>query len=144
MKIFLTGGTGYIGGNFLNYAINKGHTVYALSRKKNNKKRKNLIWLQGSLKKKWNELKKCDVLIHLASEGVYKKYSSFKNCLKFNVTLPSKMLHNAAKSGCLDWVIVGSCFEKRITSEKKGFNIVNKKKKFHFTTMHLANTFLVI
>ena len=80
----------------------------------------------------------------MASEGVYKKYSSFKNCLKFNVTLPSKMLHNAAKSGCLDWVIVGSCFEKRITSEKKDLTLLTKKKKFHFTTMHLANTFLVI
>ena len=56
MKIFLTGGTGYIGGNFLNYAINKGHTVYALSRKKK-KKRKNLIWLQGSLKKNGMNLK---------------------------------------------------------------------------------------
>ena len=132
MKIFLTGGTGYVGGNFLNYAIDNGHIVYALSRKKNNKKRKNLIWLQGSLKKKWKEFKKCDVLVHLASEGVYNKYPSFKNCFKANVTLPSKMLHNAAKSRCLDWVIVGSCFEKKIISEKKALKIVNKKNKIPF------------
>ncbi len=132
MKIFLTGGTGYVGGHFLNYAIDNGHIVYALSRKKNNKKRKNLIWLQGSLKKKWKEFKKCDVLIHLASEGVYSKYPSFKSCFKANVTLPSKMLHNAAKSRCLDWVIVGSCFEKKIISEKKALKIVNKKNKIPF------------
>ena len=29
MKIFLTGSNGYIGGNFLNKASSKGHTVYA-------------------------------------------------------------------------------------------------------------------
>ena len=50
--------------------------------------------------------------------------------------------YNAAKSGCLDWVIVGSCFEKELPVKKK-FSIVKKKKKLHFTTMHLANAFLV-
>ena len=57
MKIFLTGGTGYIGGNFLNYAINKGHTVYALSRKKNNKKRKKLNLASRIIKKNGMNLK---------------------------------------------------------------------------------------
>ena len=132
MKIFLTGGTGYIGGNFINYAIKNGFTIYALTRRKIQKRKKNLVWLKGPLEKNWTEFKKCDVLIHLASEGVYKKYASFKNCYRSNVTLPSKMLHNAGKSGCLNWVIVGSCFEKKITSEKKAYKIVKKSKKIPF------------
>lgn len=132
MKIFLTGGTGYIGGNFINYAIKNGHTIYALTRKKNNKNKKNLIWLKGSLEKKWKEYKKCKVLIHLASTGVYKKYLSFENCLKSNVTLPIKMLHNSASAGCLNWIIIGSCFEKRITNEKQAFQIIKKKHQKPF------------
>ena len=39
MKIFLTGGTGFIGKAFLKLAVKYGHTIYAVSRKKQNKKK---------------------------------------------------------------------------------------------------------
>ena len=42
------------------------------------------------------------------------------------------MLHNAAKSGCLDWVIVGSCFEKELPVKKKDLTLLTKKKKIPF------------
>ena len=40
MVIFLTGGSGFIGKNFLKLALSKGHFIYAISRKKKKKKRK--------------------------------------------------------------------------------------------------------
>ena len=82
MKIFVTGGTGYVGKNFINYALKNKHFIYALTRKKNNQKRKNLFWLKGRLDKKFKELSNCDILIHLASEGVYDKYYLLKNVTK--------------------------------------------------------------
>ena len=42
MVIFLTGASGFIGKNFLKLALSKGHFVYAISRKKRQKKQKNL------------------------------------------------------------------------------------------------------
>ena len=94
MKIFLTGGTGYIGTNFIKYALKKNHKIYATSRRKKNKKRKNLFWLHGRIDKNWPQLKHCDVLVHLASEGVYNKYASFKKCYTFNVRASTKLLEN--------------------------------------------------
>ena len=40
MKIFLTGGTGYIGTNFIKYALKKNHKIYATSRRKKIKREK--------------------------------------------------------------------------------------------------------
>ena len=51
MKIFLTGGSGFIGKKFIKEAISAGHTIYAVTRKKR-KKKKNLVWLQGRNMKK--------------------------------------------------------------------------------------------
>ena len=33
MRIFLTGGTGFIGSNFIEHALQEGHEIYALTRK---------------------------------------------------------------------------------------------------------------
>ena len=40
MKNFVTGGTGYVGKNFINYALKNKHFIYALTRKKIIKKKK--------------------------------------------------------------------------------------------------------
>ena len=37
MRIFLTGGSGFIGKKFINVAIAQGHKVFAVSRKKKEK-----------------------------------------------------------------------------------------------------------
>ena len=39
MKIFLTGGSGFIGKAFLKVAVKHGHIIYAVSRKKKIKKK---------------------------------------------------------------------------------------------------------
>jgi dTDP-6-deoxy-L-talose 4-dehydrogenase (NAD+) len=126
MKIFLTGATGFIGSYFLEEALKKGHIIYAHSRKKN-KNKKNLKWLYGSFDKNWKELKKCDVLIHLAAAGVNNKNISIKDAFDVNVTRSINLLTNAAKANCKNWLIVGSASEYGRTALKKRPLNVNSK-----------------
>ena len=73
MVIFLTGGSGFIGKDFLKLALSKGHFIYAISRKKKIKNEKNLKWLKGELDDDWSKyFKKADVLVHLAAIGLKK------------------------------------------------------------------------
>ena len=57
MKLFITGSNGYIARNFIKKAIKKKHKIFAVTRKKNNKKIKNVTWLVGNIDKKWKEIK---------------------------------------------------------------------------------------
>ena len=43
MKIFLTGGSGFIGKKFIKESLNSGHIIYALSRKKKQNKKMRYI-----------------------------------------------------------------------------------------------------
>ena len=138
MKIFLTGGTGYIGKNFIEYALKKKHIIYAPTRRRKNEKVKNLNWLIGSFDKNWKELKKSDVLIHLASTGVYRKHMSLNKCLEVNVIKSSKLLSNAINSKCLKWIIAGSCMEKKIKSKKFIKKIIREKKRIPFFNYALS------
>ena len=108
MKIFLTGSNGYIGSNFLHKASSKGHIIYALTRKKKNKKIKNVKWIIGSIDKKWDELSRSDILVHLATEGGYEKFPKFKKCFNFNVLKSKKLIENAYNSGCKKFLIISS------------------------------------
>ena len=55
MKIFLTGGSGFIGQNFCQLVTKKGHYVYAISRKKKRNKNENIKWLLGDLSTNWKK-----------------------------------------------------------------------------------------
>ena len=103
MKIFLTGANGYIGRNFLKRAAIKGHKIYAVTRKKNNKKIKNVSWLVGPIDKKWKELEKANVLLHLATVGGYEKFPKFKQCYEFNVIKSTNLILNALEANCKNY-----------------------------------------
>ncbi len=119
MKIFLTGGSGFIGKAFINEALKKKHFIYAITRKSVKKNTKNLIWLKGEIDKDWTKyLKKSDVLVHMAATGVNNK-RSLKYATKINVLKPIKLLINAKKSNCDNWVIIGSASEYGKQAVKK-------------------------
>ena len=118
MKIFLTGGTGFIVNNFIKIA-SKSNFIFAISRKKNNQKIKNVKWLNGKINSDWKKyMKKSDVLVHLASTGVLKKNVTFKECFKINVIESMMLLKNAYESGCTKWIIIGSSSEYGSTLNK--------------------------
>ena len=146
MKIFLTGGTGFIGKAFLKLAVKYGHTIYAVSRKKQNKK-KNVIWLKGNIDKDWSHyLKRSDILIHMAADGVNKNIS-LKQAINNNVIKPYKLLVNAIYSNCNKWLIVGSAAEYGRQAEKKKPLSRNTKElpetnyeisKYYFTRLGIS------
>jgi len=129
MKIFLTGGTGFLGKNFIKQAVKKNNYIFATTRKKKNKKIKNLKWLVGPFDKNWKELKNSDVLVHMAAAGVYQKYTPFKKCYAVNVVQSSRLLNNAIRANCLKWVIIGSCTEYQIKNRKITHKFLQENKK---------------
>ncbi len=126
MKIFVTGANGYLGRNFINKAIKKNFKIFAVTRKRKNKKLKNVKWLVGRIDQKWNELAKADVLLHFATVGAYDKFSNINKTLNFNVSLSTRLLINSIESNCKKWIIVSTNKEKKIQRILKTKKI-NKK-----------------
>ena len=136
MKIFLTGGSGFVGRKFIKEALKAGHVIYAITRK-NKKKKKNLIWLKGDLDKDWSRyLKKSKVLVHMAAAGV-NKHIDLEEAINANVLKPHKLLINAINSKCFNWIIIGSASEYGKQAKlKKPFN--NKTKELPETNYEVT------
>lgn len=121
MKIFLTGGTGFIGKNFINLARKNNHFIYAISRKKIKNNNNNVKWLQGSLDQNWKkELLASDILVHLAADGV--NNNKIENIYDINIFKSSKLLQNAIKYNCKNWLIISSSSEYGIKLQKNYYD----------------------
>jgi UDP-glucose 4-epimerase len=130
MNIFVTGGTGFVGRNFIKKAI-KNNFIFATTRKVKNLKYKNLKWLYGNFEKNWkNELKKTDVLVHLAAAGVKESGKEKKNYIyNVNVVKSLKLLLNAIKNNCKNFVIISTSSEYgKISFDKKKLFIKSLRK----------------
>jgi nucleoside-diphosphate-sugar epimerase len=110
MKILVSGASGFFGSNFIELASKKGHYIYAISRYKQ-KRIKNVKWIVGRLDNNHKYFKKCKVLIHFASSGVANRNLSYKKAFETNVIRSAKFLINAARAGCLKWVIISTSSE---------------------------------
>jgi nucleoside-diphosphate-sugar epimerase len=115
MNLFITGGTGFIGSNFINEAILSGFTVRALKRE-GSEPRVPLIqepeWVIGDLKDpqpKW--FSETQVFIHLASHTPNPPYASLSECLYWNVFVPIKCAEMANNAGVNKFIVAGSMFE---------------------------------
>jgi nucleoside-diphosphate-sugar epimerase len=128
MKIFVTGATGFIGKNFLKIATESNNQIFAVTRKKNRSQNNSVKWLKGKISDDWGKyLKKSDVLVHLAAEGVINKKTSLTKCLNFNVHETLKLLLSAYRSGCHKWIIIGSSSEYGETLSNK--KLISKNDK---------------
>jgi nucleoside-diphosphate-sugar epimerase len=125
MKIFVTGGTGFIGSHFINNAIKAGHQLICI-RRPNSKPRINIerhpTWLTGQLDDDWEEyLKGCDALVHLSACGVSPQKASREEMLKWNINASYKLILSAIKSGIYNYLIVGSSAEYGSSGNKYKF-----------------------
>lgn len=125
MKLFVTGGTGFIGGHFLKQALDARHHVFAL-RRPSGKTRiplpKDPAWLNGDLDNDWSAtLKKCDAFIHLAAVGVSPQKADWNELFDVNVRQSLKLWQLTVNAGVKRLVICGSCFEYGKSGERFEF-----------------------
>ena len=103
MKIFITGGTGFIGSNFINLAHQKGINFIALKNKNSNpriKLYKSPNWVVGNMNDNWlKELSICDSFIHFASYGVVRDNTNWDKCFKINLVDSLELWRQAISSG---------------------------------------------
>jgi NAD dependent epimerase/dehydratase family enzyme len=80
MKIFITGGTGFIGRNLARRLAEKGHTIHVLTRSKKGPEEPDsrITYIQGESIKPgpWQEfIKDCDIIINLAGATIFSKWN---------------------------------------------------------------------
>lgn len=118
MKIFITGGTGFIGKQVVNALKKKNHSLLLLSRGRGQKNTAKLKFLNGNLKniKRWQDkfIKFApDVVIHLAWEGLPDHHADIS---KKNLEGSLDLVQLAAKTECRLFIATGSGWEYGIQS----------------------------
>lgn len=115
MRIFVTGGTGFVGGHFIRSAIEHGHDVTAL-RRVGSRARIGFDlepeWLDASLDCVGaRQLRGFDGLVHFASAGVSPQRASWQDLIQWNVNAPMTLVQEAARAGIARIVAAGSFAE---------------------------------
>lgn len=124
MRIFLTGGTGFIGSYVLRSALEAGHAVTALRRAAGPKI--SLLcepdWLGCKMPEVTvADLAGHDVLVHLAAVGVSPQKADWATLFRVNVTESLDLWLRAADAGIRHFLICGSCFEYGRAGERCDF-----------------------
>ena len=122
MKLFVTGGTGFIGSHFLKKALGDGHEIVAL-RRPLGKTRIHLEtepqWVEGELDDNYSEtLETCDALIHFAAHTPNPPYDTYEQCHYWNVTATMNLFNQALEASINNFVVAGSCFEYGKSAER--------------------------
>lgn len=122
MKIFVTGGAGFIGSHVVKQSLAAGHTVTAL-RLQGEQAKISLPsepdWVVGSLADDWRKhLSGCDAIIHLAAAGVNMQNLDWKQLFAVNVEQSLNLWLHAVEAGVKRFVICGSCFEYGRAAER--------------------------
>jgi len=125
MKLFVTGGTGFVGSHFLELALAAGHDVVA-QRRPGSKTRLPLtrepVWVDRVLDQNFEaELAGCDAVVHLASHTPNPPYAPLDECLYWNVYAATRLLQQAAAQGVRDVLVAGTCFEYGSAAEGQDF-----------------------
>lgn len=122
MKIFLTGGTGFVGSHFLAQALAEGHEVVALRRPGSQPRiplEREPIWVEGALDGDHGAtFSGVDVVVHLASHTPNPPYDPLDKCLYWNVFASIQLARQAVEAGIKQFLIAGSCFEYGRSAER--------------------------
>jgi nucleoside-diphosphate-sugar epimerase len=122
MRLFLTGGTGFIGSHFIDQAHAAGHEVVALRRPGSRPRlplAKEPQWVDGELDGDHTAaLQGCEVFVHLASHTPNPPYDTLERCLYWNVVASIKLAEQARAAGISRFLIAGSCFEYGRAAER--------------------------
>jgi len=112
MKIFLTGGTGFIGSALTERFLKEGYEVTILTRKTVRKEREGVKFIRGNPleKGKWqDEIVKHDVIINLAGAPIFRRWSSkYKRIIRDSRILTTMNVVNALKGGAEEKVLINA------------------------------------
>ncbi len=116
MRLFLTGGTGFIGSHVLAAALAAGHQVRALRRSAASAPVIPLPgepeWCEGDLASlEAAQLEGIEAVLHLASAGVSPKQVPWDELVQANVAGSLRLLELAAEAGVRRCVVAGSSHE---------------------------------
>ena len=111
MRIFITGGTGFIGKHVVMRLIQGGHAICVLSREEN--KQEQCSYIKGDMAsiEKWKEKLtafKPEAVMHLAWEGIP---DTSEEMAKKNLQMSLDLLELAGRAGCETFLGTGSCLE---------------------------------
>lgn len=123
MRLFVTGGTGFIGSHFVRYALGHAHDIVALRRAPDSAMRLESIVLPQWLDKPMtgvqiDDLRGVDALVHLAAAGVSPQCAPWQELMRVNVVESLQLWQTAAKAGVGRIVVCGSCFEYGRSAER--------------------------
>ncbi|MDB4586219.1 NAD-dependent epimerase/dehydratase family protein [Akkermansiaceae bacterium] len=126
MRIFVTGGTGFIGAHFIKSALSEGHEVVALRRLGSSPRidlEQSPEWIEGDLEGfPRSSLSGCDALVHLAAYGVNPQESNdWHACFHWNLAKSFELWLDGVRAGIQRLVICGSCFEYGVSGEHVEF-----------------------
>jgi nucleoside-diphosphate-sugar epimerase len=115
MKLFVTGGTGFIGSHFLREAARRRHQIVALRRRPapaHALPLASIDWVDGDLESCPRQaLAGCGALVHFAAHGVLSPSPDWQDCFHSNVYGTLALLLSARDAGVRRFVICGSCSE---------------------------------
>ena len=115
MKIFLTGGTGFVGSHFLRSPLARLHEIVALRREGSFPCLPipvEPVWLHRALDAITpNDINGCSVLVHLASPGVSPKKASWDELFYWNVTVALQLIEKAKIAGVQRIIVAGTFAE---------------------------------
>lgn len=122
MRVFLTGGTGFLGGHFIREGSAAGLEIRALRRLGSRSRIPLPVepqWVGGDLDSDLGAaLTGCDTLVHLVARGVSPQEATLEEMLETNVTASLKLWRLALKAGVRRIVLCGSCFEYGASASK--------------------------
>lgn len=125
MKLFVTGGTGFVGSHFINAAHRAGHDIVALRRPGAQTRvtlEREPTWVEGQLDGDYRAvLQGCEVFVHLASHTPNPPYDTLVNCLYWNVQASIQLAEQAREQGVTQFLVAGSCFEYGRSAERYAF-----------------------
>jgi nucleoside-diphosphate-sugar epimerase len=125
MRLFITGGTGFLGSHFIEQSLDAGHDVCALRRHGASARihlKNEPHWLDKGMDEiACRDMEGCDALIHFASHGVSPQKTDWESAMNTNVFLSTRLVQRAMEVRVPKILVCGSCFEFGRSAENYQF-----------------------